>query len=1069
MSMNATDASPRDAATLRATVLFPEPVPPAMPITSGFMRGPDSDHPQRVKHRNGRVYGAWARLSQSCQVSERGAHARSVSGRGERVNRILPWPRMARLTSLMRFRSALIATVLVGVGCAPPAALIAGDSSFTLVIAGTTDVHGRVRGWNYETNRADPARGLSRAATIVDSVRRSAPGRFLLLDAGDLLQGNSLTYMAARVSGAEVPHPVIAAMNAMHYDAAAIGNHEFNYGLPFLNLAISQAQFPFLAANARRLDGQRAYPAWTIVVRKGVNIGIVGATKSGPMVWDRDNLTGRLLIGDIVPAVREAVSEVRSAGADVVVLTVHSGLDGASSYDTVRTGVPSENVAARVAREVSGLDLILYGHSHQEIGDTLIDGVLLFQPKNWATSVGVAELVMTRAGGHWAVGRKSSRVIQAANHAESAEGLATTGEAHRATAAGVNQPLGRTAVKWSADSARVADTPLVDFILEVERHAAGSDLASTAVFSTNASLDSGVVTAAQLQALYPYDNTLRAVRISGKQLRDYLEGSARYYPTAPDGSGSVDPTVPGYNFDIVAGADYVLDLSRPMGDRVTTLSFKGGPVAATDSFTMALNNYRQTGGGGYSMLSGAPVVYDRQQEIRQLLIDEVRRKGTIAPQDYVTRNWSLRPATAVSSLYAQLRRENREDAHATGVATRRARPSTHLRVIGLNDFHGALEPRPDVTGRMNGGAAYLATAVRTAAASCAPPACESLLLDAGDEFQGTPASNLAYGRPVVAIFNQLGVAAAAIGNHEFDWGQDTLRARMRDARYAMLAANGRYADGRPVPWIRPDTLIVPGPLKVCFTGGRAASRPATTMAANVADLRFLAPAPIVDSLARALRERGADYVIVLAHAGASCDRDATSHCAGEIVDLARALHEPVSLIVSGHTHTLVNTVVNGMAVVQARSSGTAIETIDIGPEGATAHVLDVIPDSLSADPAVAAIVDDAVTRGAPLVHRPISVFATDLNRTGNQYALGNLLADALRSAGGGDVAVVNNGGIRANVRAGQATDGSLFAVAPFGNVLYPITVTGRALRADLERLVRPRPNGPLSGAAPPYR
>lgn len=969
----------------------------------------------------------------------------------------------------MRFCSALIASAaLADAGCAPPATLTGGDTSFTLVVAGTTDVHGRIRGWNYESNGADEARGLARAATIVDSLRRSAPGRFILLDAGDLLQGNSLTYVAARVSGADAPHPVIAAMNAMRYDAAAIGNHEFNYGLPLLDRAIAQARFPFLAANARRPDGQRAYPAWTMVERNGVHIGIVGATTPGSMVWDRDNLGGQLIVGDIVPAVREAVSEVRTAGADVVVLTVHSGLDGTSSYDTVGTGIPSENVAARVAREVSGLDLILYGHTHQEVTDTLINGVLLFQPRNWATSVGVAELGLTRANGRWVVARKSSRVIRAASHVENADVLAATDEAHRATVAWVNQPLGHTAVTWRADSARVADTPLVDFILEVERRAAGSDLASTAVFSTDASLDSGVVTAAQLQALYPYDNTLRAIRISGKQLRDYLEWSARYYRAGTNGSVSVDPAVPGYNYDIVAGADYVLDVSRPVGQRVTSLSFKGRPVAATDSFAMALNNYRQTGGGGYSMLSGAPVVYDRQQEIRQLLIDEVRRKGAISPDDYFTRNWSLKPANAVASLYAELRREKREDAPATGIAMRRGRPSMYLRVIGVNDFHGALEPRPDSAGRLLGGAAFLASAIRTAAAGCVPPACETLLVDAGDEFQGTPASNLAFGRPVVAIFNQLGVGASAIGNHEFDWGQDTLRARMRDARYAMLAANVRYADGRPVPWIRSDTLIVRGVLKVGVIGVATTETPATTMAANVADLRFLNPAPIVDSLARVLRKRGADYVIVLAHAGASCDYAAAPQCSGEIVNLARTLQEPVDVIVSGHTHTLVNTAVNGIPVVQARSSGRAVETVDLGPEGPTTRVLDVVSDSLSPDPAVATIVNEAVSRVAPLVSRPIAVFASDLNRAGNQYALGNLLADALRSAGGGDVAVVNNGGIRANIRAGQATYGSLFEVAPFGNVLYRVTVTGRTLLAYLERLVARPPHVHVSGVTLAY-
>src|SRR5919202_4710157 len=146
-----------------------------------------------------------------------------------------------------------------------------------LLVAATTDVHGRLRGWDYYANATDSARGLSRAATIVDSVRAANPGRVPLVDAGDLLQGNPLTYVAARVA-AEPVHPVIAAMNAMRYDAAAIGNHEFNYGLPTLERAVAQAQFPFLAANAYTPVGERAFPGYTIVEREGVRVGIVGAT-----------------------------------------------------------------------------------------------------------------------------------------------------------------------------------------------------------------------------------------------------------------------------------------------------------------------------------------------------------------------------------------------------------------------------------------------------------------------------------------------------------------------------------------------------------------------------------------------------------------------------------------------------------------------------------------------------------------------------------------------------------------------------------------------------------------------
>ncbi|CAN5294612.1 5'-nucleotidase C-terminal domain-containing protein [soil metagenome] len=971
----------------------------------------------------------------------------------------------------MRIRLSLTAAAtFAAAGCVPASSAPTPTASYDLVIAATTDVHGRVRGWNYETSREDLSRGLSRAATVVDSVRAAAPGRVILLDAGDLLQGNSLTYVAARVSPSGTPHPVIAAMNAMHYDAAAVGNHEFNYGVPFLERAIAQASFPFLAANAYRPNGEHAFPAWAIVTRGGVKVGIVGATTPGSMVWDRDNLKDRLLIRDIVPAVRQAVSEVRAAGADVVLVSMHSGLDGASSYDTVTAGVASENVAARVAREVGGIDLIVYGHSHQEVGDTLINGVLLMQPKNWATSVAVAHLGLVRADGHWSVAGKQSRVIQSASHPEQQNVLAATAAAHAATRKWVAEPLGRTEVAWRADSARVVDTPLIDFILDVERKATGADLASTAAFSLDASLDSGSITAARMQALYPYDNTLRAIRISGAQLRAYLEQSARYYLTSTDGSVRVDPTFPGFNFDIIAGADYTLDVSRPAGQRVTRLAVKGRPVTPTDSFTLALNNYRQTGGGGYAMLATAPLVYDRQQEIRQLLVDEVRRRGTIAPADYFVRNWRIEPATAVASLYGQLRRDNREDAHASGAASspRPTRVATRLRIIATNDFHGALEPRPDASGRLRGGAAYLATALRNAKAGCIAPACESIQLDGGDEFQGTPASNLAFGRPVVAMFNELGLAASALGNHEFDWGQDTLRARMRDAHYGIFGANVRYADGRDVPWIRDDTLIVRGALKIGVIGLATVATPTTTRASNVSDLRFLAPAPIVDSLARRLRARGADYVIVIGHVGAFCDRDGATNCNGEVVELAKALHEPIDAIVSGHTHSLVNAVVNGIPIVQARSSGTAYGTIDLGPQGATHHVNDVLPDSLTADPGIARIVTAAVANVATLVERPVATIATDLTRTGNQYALGNLIADAMRVVGKGDVGVMNNGGIRANLRAGQATYGSLFEIQPFGNILYRVTVTGKSLRGYLASLVARSPNVHVSGVTITY-
>jgi len=532
--------------------------------------------------------------------------------------------------------------------CGPPRPL-QNNASFDLVVAATTDVHGRLRGWDYYANAPDSLHGLSRAATIIDSLRHGASVFPVVVDAGDFLQGNPLAYVAARVD-TEMPHPVIAAMNAVTYDAVVIGNHEFNYGLPTLNRAIRQADFAMLAANVYTPDGKQPFRPWAVSTRRGIKIAIVGATTPGSMLWDRDNLAGRLVIRDIVPEVRTAVRDARDAGAVVVIVVVHSGLNEPSSYDTVSTGVPSENVAARLAHEVPGIDLLVYGHSHKEMADTVIAGTLLMQPRNWAGSVAIAHLGIERHNGRWRVGSKRSTVVATAHHRENPTVVAVTQEGHRETLKYATTAIGTTSVAWRADSARVAATPLIDFILDVERRASGAQLASTAAFSLDASLPAGPITVARLSALYPYDNTLRAVRLSGAQLRAYLEQSARYFRRNADGSVDVDPSIPGFNYDIVAGVDYTIDVSRPVGERITTLAFNGRPVAPTDTFTMALNNYRQTGGGGFAMLRDAPVVYDKQLEIRQLLIDEVQRKGTLSPNDYFHPNWRIVPAAAIGGL-----------------------------------------------------------------------------------------------------------------------------------------------------------------------------------------------------------------------------------------------------------------------------------------------------------------------------------------------------------------------------------------------------------------------------------
>jgi len=518
-----------------------------------------------------------------------------------------------------------------------------------IVIAATTDVHGYLRGWDYYANAPDTLRGLTRVATIVDSLRRVTRVWPVLVDAGDFLQGNPLTFAAARID-TTMPHPVIAAMNTMLYDVGVVGNHEFNYGVPTLDRILRQTKFPVLAANVFTPDGKAKFRPWAFTIRYGnVKIALIGATTPGSMVWDRDNLKGRLEVRDVIPSVRQAVQESHDAGAAITVVVLHSGLNEPSSYDTVATKVGSENVAARLAREVPGIDLIVYGHSHKEMADTVIGSTLLMQPKNWATSVAIAHVIVQKRNGRWRVTSKRSSIVQAVHHKENVEVLGVTEEGHRAAERYVRTVVGSTPVAWRADSARVIDSPLTDFILEVERSAAGAQLASTPMFSLGANIAAGPITVARIAALYPYDNTLRVVKISGTQLRAYLEHSAHYFKSTAAGV-QVDPSIPGYNYDMLAGVDYTIDVSKPMGERITQLDYQGRAVTPTDTFTLALNNYRQAGGGGYSMLAGAPVVQDHGLEIRQLLIDEVRKRGTITPSDYFHSNWRIVPASAIPGL-----------------------------------------------------------------------------------------------------------------------------------------------------------------------------------------------------------------------------------------------------------------------------------------------------------------------------------------------------------------------------------------------------------------------------------
>jgi 2',3'-cyclic-nucleotide 2'-phosphodiesterase/3'-nucleotidase/5'-nucleotidase len=916
-----------------------------------------------------------------------------------------------------------------------------------VVLVATTDVHGRATDWDYVADRPF-AGGLARVASVVDSLRARYPGQVVVVDAGDLLQGDPFATYFARVRPVE-PHPIIEAMNLAGYDAATPGSHDFDWGLPFLTRAVAEARFPYVSANLYASPGDTLlYPAYRVVQRQGVRIAITGLTTPGTMVWDGEQLLGRARLAPIESAAAPALEAMRR-DADVAVALVHSGLDGRASYDTA--GVGDEHVAAALARLPARPDVVVVGHSHREIRDSVIGNIHFVQPRPFGASVSVVHLDLVREAGGWRVRRVRADLVSTAKVAASPLLARRLAPARDSVRAWTRTPVGVAAAPMPAGGARAGPAPILDWLNDVQRRRAGADLSAASVFDLRGGFEADTIRVAHLLAFYPFDNVLRAVRISGAQLKAYLEWSARYFQVDPAGRISVNDSVPGSDDDVVAGAAYDLDLRRPLGARIVRLEVRGRPVQPSDSFTLALDSRRQTGAGGYTMLRGAPVVYDRGERILDLLIADLRARSPLDPAEVPPSDWRVVPevpATAVRALF--------------GVAARPAPPaprdSVVLRVLAISDLHGHLER-----------AAALKAAMDSLARACA---CPTLRLDAGDELQGTLLSNASAGRGAVDVLNHLGLDAAAVGNHDLDWSVDTLRRRMAEARYPWLAANiVDSASGARPGWAVPWRMLEAGGLRVGVLGYITSETKSIVRADRVAGLRFGDGALALHEPLRELGAERPDITILLAHAGAECEG---AVCRGEIMRLAESLDPgSVDLIVAGHTHRIVEARAGGVPIVEAGSNGAAIAVADLvrTPAGGRVfrtRVEEIPADAGPGDAGMAALVARYQERVDSLAARVVARLKFPLTRS--DARLGRLVAEANRNAVRADVGLVNAGGIRADLPAGPVTYGALFEVEPFQNALVTLTLTGAELRETLEQAVQGagRPTLELAGALVRY-
>src|SRR5438876_12179135 len=294
-------------------------------------------------------------------------------------------------------------------------AVSAPDTAHIVIVA-TTDGHGRVFGWDYVRDAAAPG-GLSRAATALETLRARYPGSVVLVDAGDLLEGNSFATYYGRYDKRQ-PQPVVDALNALQYDVVTPGNHDFDFGVDFLRRAATEATYRYVSANVDDSAGGSLFPRTVILPRGAVKVGITGFTTPGTMLWDRAQLAAaRVRLRRIASAAPATLARMEGEGADLKIVLIHSGF-GESSYDT--TGVGPENDAAALAAVNPKPDIVIVGHTHREIRDTVINGVHFVQPKNWVQSIAVVHVWLTKeppAGG-WHVTNVRSDLIPLNNVAE---------------------------------------------------------------------------------------------------------------------------------------------------------------------------------------------------------------------------------------------------------------------------------------------------------------------------------------------------------------------------------------------------------------------------------------------------------------------------------------------------------------------------------------------------------------------------------------------------------------------------------------------------------------------------
>ena len=584
-----------------------------------------------------------------------------------------------------------------------------------LRIMETTDLHVHIFPYDYYGDRPVDTVGLARTAAHIADIRAEATNT-MLLDNGDFLQGNPMGDYVAYERGMKAGdmHPMITALNALNFDAATIGNHEFNYGLEFLMNSMAGADFPVVLSNVAKETGAtpsadttlfKPYVILDRMVTDGageqhaIKVGLIGFTPPQIMNWDRKHLEGNVVARDILQTARAYVPEMKEAGADIIIAMSHSGIGSADESDLM------ENASVPLAA-IDGIDAVLTGHSHLVFPSAnyadfaavdadagKIHVKLATMGGFWGSHLGVIDLMLAFEAGEWRVMAHDveTRAISKRNEDRSitalvednADVLASVQDDHDATLAYVRRAVGKTAAPLHSYFALVADDPSVQIVSiaqkwYVSEMLSGTEFAGLPVLSAAApfkaggrggpeyftDVPAGDVAIKNVADLYLYPTTVRAVKVTGAEVRDWLERSAGMFNQVEPGKADqilLNPSFPSYNFDVIDGVSYQIDLSEPSkfdpkgglldasANRIKNLTYNGQPVTDDMEFVIATNNYRASGGGDFPGAKGDSIIFEAPDTNRDVIVRYIVEQGTIQPS--ADANWTFAPLPGTSVLF----------------------------------------------------------------------------------------------------------------------------------------------------------------------------------------------------------------------------------------------------------------------------------------------------------------------------------------------------------------------------------------------------------------------------------